>query len=126
MPTKKGKPQFTAISKVASPSPSVTETRQLTKVAELEQTLVDAGFVTLDDQAAALGMSRDKTWTILRSKRKAAGLSAATIKRMLRSSRLPSPARRVIQEYVEEKCAGDYGHSMSSIRTFRALIGERK
>jgi hypothetical protein len=66
------------------------------------------------------------TWTILRIKQKAAGLSAATIKRMLRSARLPSPARRVIQEYVEEKCAGDYGHSMSSIRMFRARIGQSK
>jgi hypothetical protein len=37
------------------------------------------------------------------------GLSAATIKRMLRSTHLPEPARRVIQEYIEQKCAGESG-----------------
>ena len=42
--------------------------------------LVAEGFVTLDEQAKALGLSRSTTWTILRANHKKSGLSAAILR----------------------------------------------
>src|SRR6516225_5926640 len=44
----------------------VTEmkSRQAAKIRELGQSLIDAGFVTLDQQSEALGLARSTTWTI--------------------------------------------------------------
>ena len=65
----------------------------------------------LDDQANALGLSRSTTWTILKGRHKASGLSADIINRMLAAPRLPPLVRAKVLEYVEEKTAGRYGHS---------------
>ena len=85
---------------------------------------MEAGITALDEQAVALGIWRSTAWTILRRRNKASGLSAATIKRMWRSPRLPATARRVIQEYIEQKCAGEFGHSKSNIQLFRRQLGK--
>jgi hypothetical protein len=85
--------------------------RQAAKIRELGQALVDAGFLTLDEQAQALGLARSTTWTILRASHKGSGLSAAIIKRMLLSPQLPPLARRKILEYTTDKLAGAYGGS---------------
>src|SRR5262249_19878861 len=63
--------------------------RQAAKMRELGHALVDAGFLTLDEQSKALGVARSTTWTILRASHKGSGLSAAIIKRMLLSPQLP-------------------------------------
>jgi hypothetical protein len=112
-------------SRSGSSNSSVKKAKQSAKIAELGQVLIDAGFVALDEQAVALGIWRSTAWTILRRKQKVSGLSAATINRMLRSPHLPAPARRVIKEYIEQKCAGEFGHSKSRIRGFRAQIGDK-
>jgi hypothetical protein len=113
-----------ATSKPGSSSLSLKKAKQSAKIAELRQALIEAGITALDHQAVALGIWRSTAWTILRRQHKASGLSAATIKRMWRSPRLPAPARRVIQEYIEQKCAGEFGHSKSKIRLFRAQLGK--
>src|SRR5215469_1365539 len=89
----------------------VTEmkSRQAAKIRELGQSLIDAGFVTLDQQSEALGLARSTTWTILRASHKGSGLSAAVINRMLLSPELPPLARRKILEYTTDKLAGAYG-----------------
>src|SRR5712671_875775 len=63
--------------------PNNVKGRQARKISELADTLVLAGFVSLDEQANALGLARSTTWTILKAKHKNYGLSAALIKRVL-------------------------------------------
>ena len=40
--------------------------RQLSKIRELAEAVKSAGFLTLDEQAKALGLSRSTAWTIRR------------------------------------------------------------
>jgi hypothetical protein len=92
--------------------------RQAAKISELGRALVDAGFLTLDEQSKALGVARSTTWTILRASHKGSGLSAAIIKRMLLSPELPPLARQKILEYTADKLAGVYGGSRTQRRKF--------
>jgi hypothetical protein len=100
--------------------------RQLSKVRELAEALKSAGFLTLDEQANALGLSRSTAWTIRRANHKASGLSASIINRMLAAPKLPPLARTKILEYVEEKAAGLYGGSRSQRRKFAARLSIEK
>jgi hypothetical protein len=95
--------------------------RQAAKIREVGHALVNAGFLTLDEQSKALGLARSTTWTVLRASHKGSGLSAAIIKRMLFSPQLPPLARRKILEYTTDKVAGIYGGS----RTQRLKFLER-
>jgi hypothetical protein len=94
------------------------KSRQAAKIRELGQSLIDAGFVTLDRQSEALGLARTTTWTIVRASHKHSGLSAAVISRMLLSPQLPPLARRKILEYTTDKLAGVYGGSRTQRRNF--------
>ena len=96
--------------------------RQSSKIQRLGETLIAAGFVTLDDQAKVLGIPRSTAWTILRGAHKGSGLSAATINCMINSPKLPWAVRIIILEYVEEKTGGLYGHTKSQLRRFKAKI----
>src|SRR5215471_11762779 len=102
----------------------VTEmkSRQAAKIRELGQSLIDAGFRTLDQQSEALGLARSTTWIILRASHKGTGLSAAVINRMLLSPELPPLARRKILEYTTDKLAGVYGGSPTQRRRFFARL----
>ena len=101
--------------------PSVPElkARQSRKIREICEALVAEGVDTLDDQARALGLCRSTTWTLIKGKHKASGLSASIIERMLTSPRLPQLARTKIVEYVRERSAGLYGGSRAQQRRFR-------
>ena|SRR5690242_15071842 len=96
----------------------MTRAVQSSKMRELKDVLVAGGFVALDEQAAALGLCRSTTWTIIRGAHKNSGLSVAVINRMLACPRLPSPVRAKLIEYVHEKIAGCYGHSPAQLRRF--------
>lgn len=101
-------------------SPSlIMKARQSAKLQELRRALIDDGWVGLCKQAAALGIRRSTAWVVLNGKHKASGLSASIVDRMLTSPELPPRARRVLQEYIEEKSAGIYGHDKKSVRVFR-------
>ena len=102
----------------------VTEmkSRQAAKIRELGQSLIDAGFVALDQQCEALGLARSTTWTILRANHKGSGLSAAIIKRMLLWPQLPPLARSIIVEYTRDKLAGAYGGSRAQRHRFFARL----
>src|SRR5712691_9373236 len=93
------------------PTGAHTKERQSSKIKELGDALLFAGFVSLDAQAKALGLPRSTTWSILKGHHKASGLSAAIINRMLTAPHLPRLARTKILEYVEEKAAGSFGGS---------------
>jgi hypothetical protein len=96
--------------------------RQSYKIRELAEALKSSGFLALDEQAKALGLSRSTAWTIRKASHKASGLSASIINRMLAAPELPPLARTKILEYVEEKAAGLYGGSGSQRRKFAAHL----
>jgi hypothetical protein len=100
--------------------------RQLSKIKELGDALIATGFLTLNEQAKALGLARSTTWTILKANHKASGLSATVINRMLAAPRLPPLARSKLLEYVEEKTAGSYGHSKMQLRRFAARLSDER
>jgi hypothetical protein len=84
---------------------------QVSKIRQLRQALLDAGFVSLDQQAAALGLCRSTTWAVLKGNHKCSGLRAALIARMWAAPNLPPAAKRILTEYVRERSHGAYGHS---------------
>jgi predicted DNA-binding transcriptional regulator AlpA len=94
--------------------------RQVAKIKELGAALAADGFVTLDEQARALGLSRSTAWAVLKANHKASGLAAGTINQMLSSPELPPHVRGMILTYVEEKFAGLYGHNKTQLRRFAA------
>jgi predicted DNA-binding transcriptional regulator AlpA len=96
--------------------------RQSAKIRELREALVASGFLTLDEQSKALGLSRSTTWTILKGNHKASGLSAAIIDRMLAAPRLPPLVRAKIHEYIEDKTAGLYGNNKTTLRKLTARL----
>jgi hypothetical protein len=100
--------------------------RQCAKLRDLRQALIDAGFRSLDQQAAALGLCRSTAWVVLQGHHKASGLSAAIASRMMASPRLPQSARTVLLEYIQEKSAGAYGHSGMTVRRFVRRINDHE
>jgi hypothetical protein len=100
----------------------VMKVRQASKIRELGDALVTAGFVTLDEQAQAIGLCRSTTWTILKGNHKTSGLSATVINRMLAAPQLPPLVRLKILEYIEGKAAGLYGHRKIPLRRFAARL----
>ena len=92
--------------------------RQCAKIRDLRQALVDAGYQSLDQQAAALGLSRSTAWAVLQGHHKASGLSAAIISRMMASPGLPPSASTVLLEYIKERSAGAYGHNGTQVNRF--------
>jgi hypothetical protein len=83
--------------------------RQNSKIREIGETLRTAGFLTLDQQANALGLCRSTTWTIVQGNHKTSGIRPALINRMLAAPQLPVSVRARILEYVEERSAALYG-----------------
>jgi hypothetical protein len=92
--------------------------RQTSKLRQLADALIAAGFETLAEQAEVLGLSRSTTWTILGASHKGSGLSSAIANRILAAPGLPKPVRSILEEYVTEKTAGLYGGSMAQRRGF--------
>jgi hypothetical protein len=101
---------------------SSAKARQVAEIKELRRALLAAGFVSLDRQAAALGLSRSTTWHVLCGNHKSSGLSASVIERMLSFPCLPPEARKVVEEYLQEKLAGTYGHRKERLRIFRMRV----
>ena len=104
-------------------STSHLKARQTAKMREIGEALVTAGYDNLDNQAAALGLPRSTTWTIIKATHKSSGLSATTLKRMLSAPALHPLVRRKILEYIEEKNDGRYGSTGNCIRRFNQRLG---
>jgi hypothetical protein len=96
--------------------------RQSAKVREIKHALAAAGLLTLDKQAAALGLSRSTAWHFLNGNHKGSGISATIINRMLAAPRLPPAVRVTILEYIAEKVAGRYGDSKLGLSKFTARL----
>ena len=93
--------------------------RQAAKLAEIREALVAAGYDTTAKQAAVLGVCRATAWVVL-NRDKRAGPSAKVIKRILSSPQVPMSVRRKIEQYVEDKIRGRYGHSKQRTQSFGA------
>jgi hypothetical protein len=98
--------------------------RQASKLAEIREALIAVGCDTTAKQAAVLGVSRPTAWVVL-NRDKRAGPSANVIKRILSSPNLPPAVRRKVEEYVEQKISGLYGHSESRTQAFRDKLHTR-
>jgi hypothetical protein len=92
--------------------------RQSSKIREIGEALLAAGFVSLDAQAKVLGLPRSTAWTILSAVHKSTGISAKVICQMLSSERLPLLVRAKMMEYADEKAAGIYGGTKKQHRGF--------
>jgi hypothetical protein len=77
---------------------SALQSRQAEKIKQLGEALIATGYLHLDEQAAALGLPRSTTWSILQARHKASGLSASVICQMLAHPQLPYLVRRKILE----------------------------
>jgi hypothetical protein len=87
--------------------------KQASKLAEIREALVAAGYDTAAKQAIALGVCRSTAWVVLNR-------DNSVIKRILSSPNLPPAARRKVEEYVINKIAGLYGHREERTRWFRS------
>jgi len=94
---------------------------QTFKLTEIREALISAGFDTTTKQAAALGVGRSTAYALLNLDKRA-GPSATVVRRILSSATLPRRARRKIEEYVEDKIGGRYGHSERRARAFREVL----
>ena len=95
--------------------------RQASKLREIREALVAAGYKTTARQAIALGVTRSTAWVVL-NRDERMGPSAKIIKRILSSPELPPAARLKIEEYVEERINGLFGHTDVRVRWFRDQI----
>ena len=99
------------------PARAGAKARQAAKLAEIREALVAAGYDTTAKQAAVLGVGRSTAWWLLNGDKKA-GPSANLIKRILSSPNIPPAVRRKVEEYIQERISGLYGHSVSATRAF--------
>jgi plasmid maintenance system antidote protein VapI len=74
-----------------------------TDLERISKALIASGYVSLDEQAKALGLHRNTAWTIVKNKHKLGRLSAKTIKRILTNPGTPPSVRAVIQQYLSKK-----------------------
>src|SRR5262245_7790525 len=109
-------------------APTILElkARQIAKIREIRDALVESGHVALDDQASVLGISRSTTWTVVGGTHKTSGLSASVIARMLAAPRLEPAVRSKILEYVSEKSNGHYGGTKRRLRVFIRRVREHQ
>ena len=77
--------------------------RRTIPVQRIADALVEAGYISLDQQARALGVHRATAWTIMRTKHKLGYLNGKTAERMLANPELPTCIRDVLHRYATER-----------------------
>ena len=77
----------------------------------ISEALVSSGYISLDEQAKALGVVRSTAWTIVNNKHKLGRLSVKTI------TETPPKVRTVVQEYVAKTSPFNRRSSRSARRT---------
>jgi hypothetical protein len=95
------------------------KSKQADKITAIRESLIFSGHDTFRKQVLVLGLSRSTAWHLLNGHYKGSGLSAGIVKRILASSTLPGPTREVIQQYIQQKLSGNYGHSRARLMAFR-------
>jgi hypothetical protein len=69
----------------------------------ISEALIAAGFVSLDEQAKALGVHRATAWTIIKHKHKLDRLQRETVARILANPGTPRSVRSVVEQYAAER-----------------------
>jgi len=92
--------------------------RQALKLEQIRNALIKAGYRSVAEQANILGVKRSTAWAFL-NRNKRSGPSAVVLKRILSSPNLPPTVRRRIEEYIDQKIAGLYGHTKPRTKWFR-------
>jgi len=82
---------------------NASSVRRTIPVQRIADALVEAGYISLDQQARALGVHRATAWTIMRTKHKLGYLNGKTAERMLANPELPTCIRDVLHRYATEK-----------------------
>src|SRR5262245_3090811 len=82
---------------------NTSSARRTIPVQHIADALVEAGYISLNQQARALGIHRATAWTIMRTKHKLGYLNAKTAERMLANPELPTCIRDVLHRYATEK-----------------------
>ncbi len=113
--------QITPIRKALADLRLEAKAKQASKLAEIREALIAAGCNTTAKQAAALGVCRSTAWALLNRDNRV-GPSTKVIKRILCSPKLPPAARRKVEEYVEGRISGLFGHTDIRARWFRDQI----
>jgi|SRR6185436_3832162 len=93
--------------------------KQASKIAEIHRVLIGAGFDSLDKQAALLKLGRSTVWALLHSDTRV-GPSNRVLKHILALPQLPPKVRLKVNEYIQAKGRGLYGHGAKSVRSLRA------
>ena len=83
----------------------------------ISEALVSSGYISLDEQAKALGVVRSTAWTIVNNKHKLGRLSVKTINRILSNPETPPKVRTVVQEYVAKTSPFNRRSSRGARRT---------
>ena len=96
--------------------------RLASKLAEIREALISAGYNSPAKQGAVLGLSRSTAWALLNCDTRA-GPTATVIKCILSSQKIPPEARRKVEEYVVQKINGLYGHKEERTQAFRDNVG---
>jgi hypothetical protein len=97
--------------------------RQSAKLREIAAALEADGFIGLDAQATALGLSRSTAWTILNGSHKSSGLSAKTLNRMLAAPLLGERARTKNPRIHRGKASGPLWHQQIMSSQIRTTLG---
>jgi hypothetical protein len=74
-----------------------------TEFARISEALIASGYISLDEQAKALGVHRNTAWTIVKNKYKLGRLSTKTIDRILTNPRTSPSVRAVDQQYLAKR-----------------------
>jgi hypothetical protein len=94
-------------------------TGQGDKLREIRLALIAAGFISLDKQAAALGLPRSTTHALLQGNHKCRGLQAGLVARIWDAPALPPEARRILTDYIAARSGGAYGRGfMAQLKKF--------
>lgn len=76
--------------------------RRKNALEDIAEALKSSGYMSLDEQAKALGLPRSTTWTIMRSKHKLGRLSTKTANRILANAEAPLAVRAAIKRYLAD------------------------
>jgi hypothetical protein len=69
----------------------------------IADTLIGAGYTSLDEQAKALGLRRSTTWTIMKTKHKLGHLNNKTVRSILANPDTPVSVRLIIHTMLDRK-----------------------
>ena len=65
--------------------------------------VIEAGFISLDAQAKALGVSRSTAWTIMKAKHKLRPFNSKTAHCILTNANTPVSVRELVQTMLEDR-----------------------